>query len=91
MNTTPSSDSIEPFGTAIIGLFTSVETEVVGGMFILIEILFPTTGARSSVLRNLGYDTFGRWRALGSVILCHTGRNLEQQWHYSPDTSVGST
>ena len=40
------------FGTAIIGLFTSVETEVVGGVFILIGVLFLITGARSYVLSN---------------------------------------
>ncbi|MFA9516995.1 DUF202 domain-containing protein [Halopenitus sp. H-Gu1] len=40
------------FGTAIIGLFTSVKTEVVGRGFILTGVLFLNTGARSYLSSN---------------------------------------
>ena len=40
------------FGTAIIGLFTTIETEVVGGAFILVGVAFLITGWRSFALSN---------------------------------------
>jgi len=40
------------FGTALIGLFPTVGTETVGGLFILIGAAFIVTGWRSYVMSN---------------------------------------
>lgn len=40
------------FGTAIIGLFPAVETDVIGGLFILIGVAFLVTGWQSYVFSN---------------------------------------
>lgn len=40
------------FGTAIIGLFPTLGTETIGGLFILIGAAFILTGWRSYVMSN---------------------------------------
>lgn len=40
------------FGTAVLGLFTTIETDLLGGVFVLIGVVFLVTGWRSYVLSN---------------------------------------